>query len=83
MLRTYALSPHDRMAMASVLWDPLGQRAAADSVATAVLSEPDTPAVDAQSVLAARERLLGPSAGTDAVSAWLHGRLGERGGARE
>jgi hypothetical protein len=66
-----------------VLWDPLGQRAAADSVATAVLSAPDTPAIDAQSVLTAREMLLGSSTGTDAVSAWLQTRLGDRGGARE
>jgi hypothetical protein len=83
LLRRYALSPHDRMAMATVLWDPLGQRAAADSVATAVLSAPDTPAIDAQSVLTAREMLLGSSTGTDAVSAWLQTRLGDRGGARE
>lgn len=83
MLRKYPLSPHDTMTMASLLWDPLGERAAADSLATAVRSRPGgTAAIDAQSVLNARQQLLGSSAGGDSVSAWLHRTLGEGGGTR-
>ncbi len=82
MVRRYTLSPHDTMTMASLLWDPLGERAAADALATAVLSRPGAAAIDPRSVLNAREKLLGSSVGIESVSAWLHRRLGGGSGTR-
>jgi hypothetical protein len=82
MVRNYPLSPHDTMTMASLLWDPLGDRAAADSLATAVRSGPGTAGIDARSIMAARQQLLGPSAASESVSAWLQRALGEGGGTR-
>lgn len=80
VVRTYSLAPRDTMTLASVLWDPLGRRAAADSLATTVRSGPGAPAIDPQSVMNARQQLLGPSTGSESVSAWLQRTLGEGGG---
>ncbi len=82
VVRTQALSARDTIILASVLWEPLGQRAAADSLATTVPAGPGTPAIDVQEVLKAREQLLGPSSGDDAVAAWLERTIGGAGGPR-
>lgn len=82
VLRKYPLSPGDRMTLASLLWNPLGQRAAADSVAAAVLSGVGTSGIDAQAVLRTREQLLGTGTEVDSVAAWLDTKLGNGGGDR-
>jgi hypothetical protein len=78
VLRKYTLSPDETMTIASLLWAPLGDRAAADSLAKAVLLR--KPAIDAEAVLRNRQQLLGSAAGSDSVSAWLHGKLRDGGG---
>lgn len=82
VVRTYALSPRDTMILASVLWNPLGERAAADSLATTVQSGPGSAAIDVQEVLKAREQLLGPSSGDDDVATWLEHTIRGGGGPR-
>lgn len=82
VLRTYPVSPHDTMTVASLLWGPLGQHAAADSLAATVLSGPGRSAIDPQAVLDAHQKLLGSSAGLESVSEWLRRKLGEGVGAR-
>ena len=68
--------------MASLLWNPLAQGAAAESVAAAVLSGVGKPSIDAQAVLRTHQQLLGSATGIDSVAAWLRAKLGDGGGAR-
>ena len=82
VLRKYTLSPQESMTMASLLWNPLGERAAADSVAATVLSGLGKTTIDAQAVLHTHQQLLGSATGIDSVATWLHAKLAAGSGAR-